>query len=130
LFPSRAKTEQRTLKVEGVELNFSLTSAAVDQAVFAVGYAPVSVTAESSQGRALVRAFVAALATRVGHDVPEQALAGDVFEIETTVAGQASRLMGRVLIYRGMLIQAVVSGPKKTLSRENAVEFMRSLVLR
>ncbi|MDH4402606.1 MAG: hypothetical protein QE486_12965, partial [Burkholderiaceae bacterium] len=40
MFPSRVKTEQRTIQVDGLELVFSLTSAAVDQSVFSVGYAP------------------------------------------------------------------------------------------
>jgi hypothetical protein len=130
LFPSRVQTEQRTIRVEGVELVFSLTSAAVDQSVFSVGYAPLSPTLDSAQTERLVRAFAVALAARVGQPLAPQALNGDVFELESVVAGQASRLMGRVLTHRGMLIQVVVSGPKKSLSKENAVEFMRSLVLR
>jgi hypothetical protein len=130
MFPSRVKTEQRTIRVEGIELVFSLTSAAVDQSVFSVGYAPLSPTLDSAQTERLVQAFATALATRVGQPLAPQALSGEVFELESVVAGQPSRLLGRVLIHRGMLIQAVVSGPKKSLSKENATEFMRSLVLR
>ena len=109
---------------------FSLTSAAVDQSVFSVGYAPLSPELDSAQTERLVRAFAVALAARVGQPLAPQAVNGEVFELESVVAGQASRLMGRVLTHRGMLIQVVVSGPKKSLSKENAVEFMRSLVLR
>ena len=130
MFPSRVKTEQRTIRVDGTDLVFSLTSAAVDQSVFSVGYAPLSSALDSAQTERLVRAFAAALAARVGQPLAPQALNGEVFELESVVAGQASRLMGRVLTHRGMLIQVVVSGPKKSLSKENAVEFMRSLVLR
>ncbi|MCF8171041.1 MAG: hypothetical protein K9J49_01315 [Candidatus Methylopumilus sp.] len=130
MFPSRVKTEQRTIQVDGLELVFSLTSAAVDQSVFSVGYAPLSSTLDSAQTERLVQAFATALAARVGQPLVPQALKGEVFELESVVAGQPSRLLGRVLIHRGMLIQAVVSGPKKSLSKENATEFMRSLVLR
>ena len=129
-FPSRVQTEQRTLKVGGVDLVFSLTSAAVKQSVFSVGYAPLESTFDSAQTERLVHAFATALAARVGQPLAPQALKGEVFELESVVAGQASRLMGRVLIHRGMLIQVVVSGPQKSLSKENATEFMRSLVLR
>ena len=66
LFPSRVQTEQRTIRVEGVELVFSLTSAAVDQSVFSVGYAPLSPTLDAAQTERLVRAFAVALAARVG----------------------------------------------------------------
>ena len=130
MFPSRVKTEQRTLQVEGMDLVFSLTSAAVDQAVFSVGYAPLDPKREPAQSERLVKAFATALAARVGQPPAAQAVAGEVFQFESVVAGQPSRLMGRVLTHRGMLIQVVVSGPKKSLSVENATEFMRSLVLR
>ncbi len=130
MFPSRVKTEQRPIRVDGVELIFSLTSAAVDQSVFSVGYAPLSSALDSAQTERLVHAFATALAARVGQPLAPQALNGEVFELESVVAGQPSRLLGRVLIHRGMLIQAVVSGPQKSLSKENATEFMRSLVLR
>ena len=130
MFPSRVKTEQRTIRVDGMDLVFSLTSAAVDQSVFSVGYAPLSLALDAAQTERLVQAFATALAARVGQPLMRQALNGDVFELESVVAGQASRLLGRVLIHRGMLIQVVVSGPKKSLSKENATEFMRSLALR
>lgn len=130
MFPSRVQTEQRTLRVDGIDLVFSLTSAAVDQSVFSVGYAPLNAKLDSAQTERLIQSFATALAARVGQPLAPQALNGDVFELEAVVAGQASRLMGRVLIHRGMLIQVVVSGPKKALSKETATEFMRSLVLR
>ena len=130
MFPSRVKTEQRTLQVQGVDLVFSLTSAAVDQAVFSVGYAPLDPKLDPEQIERLVKAFATALAARVGQSLAAQTVTGEVFQIESVVAGQPSRLLGRVLTHRGMLIQVVVSGPKKSLSTENATEFMRSLVLR
>ena len=130
MFPSRVKTEQRTIRVDGMDLVFSLSSAAVDQSVFSVGYAPLNSVLDSAQTERLVLAFATALAARVGQPFAPQALNGDVFEFESVVGGQPSRLLGRVLIHRGMLIQVVVSGPKKSLSKETATEFMRSLALR
>ena len=130
MFPSRVQTEQRTLRVDGLDLVFSLTSAAVDQSVFSVGYAPLNAALDSAQTERLVHMFATALAARVGQPLAPKALTGEVFELESVVAGQASRLLGRVVTHRGMLIQVVVSGPKKSLSQEVATEFMRSLVLR
>jgi hypothetical protein len=98
--------------------------------VFSVGYAPLNSVLDSAQTERLVLAFATALAARVGQPFAPQALNGDVFEFESVVGGQPSRLLGRVLIHRGMLIQVVVSGPKKSLSKETATEFMRSLALR
>jgi len=57
-------------------------------------------------------------------------LEGKIFSLETVVAGKPSLMMARVVIHRGMLIQVVASGPKQSLSNENAFEFVRSLTLR
>ena len=65
-----------------------------------------------------------------GGEPPEGANQGDVFELETNVAGQPSRLVARVLVHRDILIEVVASGPKSALALEQAHDFMRSLVLR
>jgi hypothetical protein len=127
---ARTQTEQRKIDVQGLTLAFSLTSAAVGDAVFSVGYASLDETVSPAKAQMLVDAFAQALYRRVGQSVPAQGAAGEVFTLETDVNGRPSRLMGRVLVHRGMLIQVVVSGPTQSLSRENASEFMRSLVLR
>jgi len=130
MFPARTQTEQRKIEVQGLTLAFSLTSAAVGDAVFSVGYAALDQTVDPAKAQMLVDAFVQALYRRVGQSVPAQAVSGKVFTLETEVNGRPSRLLGRVLVHRGMLIQVVVSGPTQSLSLENASEFMRSLVLR
>jgi hypothetical protein len=130
MFPARTQTEQRKIDVQGLTLAFSLTSAAVGDAVFSVGYASLDETVSPAKAQMLVDAFAQALYRRVGQSVPAQGAEGEVFTLETDVNGRPSRLMGRVLVHRGMLIQVVVSGPTQSLSRENASEFMRSLVLR
>jgi hypothetical protein len=130
MFPARTKTEQRQIEVEGITLTFSLTSAAVRDAVFSVGYANLDETVSPLKAQALVDAFVQALSRRTGQAAPAQATSGGVFTLETQVNGKPSRLMGRVLVHRGMLIQVVVSGPTQSLSLENASDFMQSLVLR
>jgi hypothetical protein len=73
---------------------------------------------------------VQALSRRAGQAAPAQASSDGTIALETQVNGKPSRLMGRVLVHRGMLIQVVVSGPTQSLSSENASDFMRSLVLR
>ncbi|MBZ1350352.1 hypothetical protein KZZ10_06805 [Alcaligenaceae bacterium LF4-65] len=130
MFPARAKTEQRQIEVEGVSLTFSLTSAAVRESVFSVGYAKLDDNVSAIKAQALVDAFVQALARRAGQAAPAQAASGGIFTLESQVNGKPSRLMGRVLVHRGMLIQVVVSGPTQSLSLENASDFMQSLVLR
>ncbi len=130
MFPSRIQTEQRPIDVEGVPSSFFLTSSAVGPSVFSVGFIPLSEKLTEVQRKALVKKVVSALAARAGGQAPEEALEGKVFTLETNIAGKPSLTMARVVVHRGMLIQVVVSGPKQSLSKENAVEFVRSLTLR
>jgi hypothetical protein len=129
-FPSRVQTELRPIQFDAMMLNFSLTTAAVGPAVFAVGYAALPPDVNAMQTEALVKGVVASLFARGGQTVTPQALKGEVFELQTTVAKQASWMMARVIVHRGMLIQVVASGPTDALPREQAIEFMRSLVLK
>ncbi len=129
-FPARAQTEQRPIQFGDVPLNFSLTAANVGPAVFAVGYAALPAGLTGAQSDALVQGVVASLFAQGGQPVTPAALKGETFELQTMVAKQASWMMARVVVHRGMLIQAVASGPKDALPREQAIEFMRSLVLK
>jgi hypothetical protein len=130
MFPSRIQTEQRQIDVEGSPTTFSLTSSAVGQAVFSVGFITLPESLGQEKSQALVKTVVSALAARAGKQAPESALEGEIFALETIVANKPSLMMARVVVHRGMLIQVVVSGPKQSLSNENALEFVRSLRLK
>jgi len=130
MFPSRTQTEQRPIDVEGIPSTFSLTSSAVGPSVFSVGFIPMPEKLTEAQQTGFVKKVVSALAARAGAPTPDGALEGKIFSLETVVAGKPSLMMARVVIHRGMLIQVVASGPKQSLSNENAFEFVRSLTLR
>lgn len=130
MFPSRIQTEQRQIDIEGSPTTFSLTSSAVGQAVFSVGFIALPDSLGKEKSQALVKTVVSALAVRAGKQAPESALEGEIFTLETVVTNKPSLMMARVVIHRGMLIQVVVSGPKQSLSNENALEFVRSLRLK
>jgi hypothetical protein len=130
MFPSRIQTEQRQIDLEGSPTTFSLTSSAVGQAVFSVGFIALPESLSKEKSQALVKTVVSALAVRAGKQAPESALEGEIFTLETVVANKPSLMMARVVVHRGMLIQVVVSGPKQSLSNENALEFVRSLRLK
>lgn len=130
-FPSRVMTQDRLLSVDGTKLNFSLTSASVGQAVFAVGYAKLGADAGEDFIQSLARRLVNSLtASGGGGEPPPGAFEGELFELDTVVAGQPSRMVARVIVHRDILLQVVASGPKSALNREQAMDFMRSLVLR
>lgn len=128
-FPARVQTDQRAVMLGDEKQSFRLTSASVDDAVFAVGYMNIPKNMGDTQARQLVRDLVNSLASRVGRRAPDAAYASEVFELEAVVNGRPSRMLARVLLHRGMLIQVVASGPSSVLTQERANEFMRSLRL-
>lgn len=130
MFPSRIQTEQRQIEVEGVTTTFSLTSSSVGESVFSVGFIALPESLNETQRAALLNKVVSALAARAGKSTPEKALTGEAFTFEMVVAGKPSLMMARVLEHRGMLLQVVASGPKQSLAKENALEFVRSLRLK
>lgn len=128
-FPARVQTNQRVVNLADEKLPFHLTSASVNDAVFAVGYMKIPENMGETQSAQLVRDLVNSLSSRVGKRPPDAAYASQAFEIDTVVSGQPSRMLARVLLHRGMLIQVVASGPSNVLTKERANEFMRSLRL-
>ncbi len=129
-FPAKVQTEQRPIQIDGQILAFSLSAANVGPAVFAVGFAALPEDMNESAQQSLKRALLTSLFATSGQTPTQAALDGQLFELETLVAKQPSLLMARVLIHRGMLMQVVASGPTQALPREQALEFMRSLVLK
>ena len=128
-FPARVQTDQRAVSLGGNKLPFHLTSASVNDAVFAVGYMKLPDNMSEAEASQVVRDLVNSLAARTGKRAPDAAYDSKVFELEAVVAGRPSRMLARVLVHRGMVIQVVASGPSSVLSQEHANEFMRSLRL-
>ena len=128
-FPARVQTDQRVVSLGDEKLSFRLTSASVNDAVFAAGYMKIPENMDPAQAAQLVRDLVNSLASRVGKRPPDAAYESQVFELEAVVSGRPSRMLARVLLHRGMLIQVVASGPSSVLTPEQANEFMRSLRL-
>ncbi|HBI83969.1 hypothetical protein G3I67_13250 [Orrella sp. NBD-18] len=133
-FPSKVQTEQRSLSVDGVNLKFSLTSSIVGQSVFSVGYLKLPSDWSVGATDRLIKGMVDSLMSRSSRepdsDLIAKAIKGDVFEVQATVGQQPSRMMAKIFVHQGVLLQVVVSGPAKELSAENAKEFMRSLTLK
>lgn len=132
-FPDRVLTETRSITLHGHDLDFSLTSAEVAGAIFAIGYAPLSPellqdhVARLELGHALMRS----LYTSMGATPPDHFEDyGQVIEVHGTVGEQPSLLMARVWVTDTMLIEAVVSGTKKSLPIDRAREFLHSVVVK
>lgn len=129
-FPARVQTEQRPVPLDGRQLTFSLTTAAVGDALFAVGYvllpedARGDAQAERRLADALARTLYANLGSRPPEQLPEP---GREIELRAGLGGEPALLLARVLVHGGAVIEAVAMGPERALPAERAREFVRSL---
>lgn len=128
-FPARVQTDQRVLSLGQDKATFHLSSANVNDVVFAVGYMKIPEGLVETQVGQLRRDLVNSLGAKTGKRPPDRAFESEVFEIDAVVSGKPARMVAKVLVHRGMLIQVVASGPASALTEERATEFMRSLTL-
>ncbi len=128
-FPAKVQTESRIFKLDQHTLEFSLTSAAVKQNLFAVGYAALPTELNQDQQTAIKNTLLKSLAANVGTTLPSSAQNGEPFILES-VSARPIRMVARVLIHRGYLIQFVATGPSSDLNTTITEEFMRSISLR
>lgn len=131
-FPARVQTDSRDLVLVGRELRFSLTSAQVEGAVFAVGYAPLP---EDLQGKPAARelgdALRRSLYANFGAEPPAQAPDdGTEIEVHAPPGQRDAWLLARIWVTSRMLIEVVATGSRRSLSPEHAREFVRSARLR
>jgi hypothetical protein len=129
-FPARAQTDTREIQLAGQSLRFSLTSARVGDAVFAVGHAPLpsAVAGDPAAQRELAAALVRSLHDNL-HAVPPPGLPayGADIEVRGQAGGRAVWALGRVWIHAGLLVEAVATGSEQGLPPEPAREFVHSL---
>lgn len=132
-FPDRVLTETRPITLHGHDLDFSLTSAEVAGAIFAIGYAPLSPellqdhVARLELGHALMRSLYTSLGATPPDNFEDY---GQDIEVHGKLGEQPSLLMARVWVTDTMLIEAVVSGTEKSLPVDRAREFLRSVVVK
>ncbi|CAM4218026.1 hypothetical protein [Bordetella pseudohinzii] len=131
-FPARAQTDSRDLALAGRELHFSLTSAQVEGAVFAVGYAPLpedlrGKPAARELGEALRRSLYANFGAEPPAGMPED---GAEIEVHAPPGQRDAWLLARIWVTSSMLVEVVATGSRRSLSPEHAREFVRSARLR
>ncbi|WP_254926232.1 hypothetical protein [Bordetella genomosp. 11] len=129
-FPDRPATDTRDIRLGGRDLRFSLTSARVGDAVFAVGYAPLppALAADPAGQRELADALVRALYANLGAEPPATPPAyGTDIEVRGHAGGRPVWALGRVWVQGGLLVEAVATGSEKGLPAAPAREFVGSL---
>lgn len=132
-FPARVSTETRELRLDTHTLPFTLASATVGEAVFAVGSAPLppeiaaSPAARQALGVALMRSLYANMQAPPPKEWPAF---GQDIEVHGKAVGKPGWLHAKVWVTDTMLIEAVAAGTEESLPAERAREFLRSVVLK
>ncbi|MGE8627034.1 hypothetical protein [Achromobacter denitrificans] len=132
-FPDRVMTDTRDLKLDTHTLRFTLATANVGEAVFAVGSAPLppDIAADPVAKRALGLALMRSLYTNMQAMPPmEWPPYGEVIEVHGKAMGKPGWLQAKVWVTDTMLIEAVAAGTQESLPAERAREFLRSVAIK
>ncbi|MGV2865785.1 hypothetical protein [Achromobacter sp. ESBL13] len=131
-FPDRVSTDSRDLPLDTHTLRFTLSSATVGEAVFAVGSAPLppDIAADPAAKQALGMALMRSLYTNMQAPPPTEWPAyGQDIEVHGKAMGKPGWLVAKVWVTDTMLIEAVAAGTQESLPAERAREFLRSVVV-
>lgn len=131
-FPDRVMTDTRDLRLDVHTLRFTLATATVGEAVFAVGSAPLppEIMADPAAKQALGMALMHSLYANMQAPPPAQWPAyGQEIEVRGKAMGKPGWLQAKVWVTDTMLIEAVAAGTEESLPAERAREFLRSVVI-
>lgn len=131
-FPDKPVTQTRPLHYAGHQLNFSLTTATVDGALFAVGYAPLPETLRNAPEAARVFALsvMAGLYQNLGVPPPAQLPElGTPFVIDGRAQQGTMRMRVTVWLTSHALIEGIVTADQALFPEQQANEFLRGLVV-
>jgi hypothetical protein len=132
-FPDRVQTETRQLRLDTHTLTFTLASATVGEAVFAIGSAPLppELAADPVARQALGLALMRSLYVNMQAPPPtEWPPFGQDIDVQGKAMGKPGWLRARVWVTDNMLIEAVAAGTEESLPAERAREFLRSVVVK
>ena len=114
-------------------MHFTLASATVGEAVFAVGSAPLppEIAADPAARKAAGMALMRSLYTNMQAQPPtEWPPYGQEIEVRGKAMGKPGWLQAKVWVTDTMLIEAIAAGTEESLPAERAREFLRSVVVK
>jgi len=130
-FPDRPHTEQRPLQYDGHEVQFSLTSASVGDALFTVGHValPAALGKDARAREAFAKAVVGSLYRNLGAE-PPGALPpqGEVFVVEGSGPAKGVMLKAAIWLTDRALVEGMVTAKADQYPVTYADEFLRGIV--
>lgn len=140
MFPEKPATHTRTVDLDGMKVEMTMTAAQVDGTMFAVGTAEAP---DADKAEAALVAMKTALVKNIGATIKSEktgkasAMAGSrsarsaALDIEATGTqnGTPMRLIGHFESRDKRFYQVVVMGKEKDVTKENVEQFMSSFKL-
>jgi hypothetical protein len=128
-FPGKPASHTRSIDLNGLKVDMTMTAADVDGALFAVGSATVP---DAAQAPAALEAMKTAMVRNVGGTVASEARASANgthsvrIQANGSRNGQPVKLVGRFEARGVRVYQAIIIGPDRAVTPENIDQFMSS----
>ncbi|MQA20832.1 hypothetical protein [Rugamonas rivuli] len=132
LFPGKPASQTRSIQLDTVSVNMTMTAAEVNGVIFAVGSAQV---AEAAQGPAAIEAMKTALVGNIGATVTSNKAATDgrqsTLDVEAKGSqnGEAMRLIGHFIARDKRIYQVIVMGRDKNIVPDTVETYLSSFKL-
>lgn len=140
MFPDKPSTHTRSIDLNGLKVDMTMTAAQIDGNMFAVGTAEAP---DAAQAEAALSAMQTALVKNIGATITSEkirkaaAASGSTstrsatidIEATGTQKGETMRLVGHFESRNKRFYQVIVMGKEKELSKENIDMFMSSFKL-
>lgn len=128
LFPAKPATFARSVDLDGLQVEMTMTAAEVDGVTFAVGSANAP---DGARAQAALPAMRRALLRNIGKDddaAPAAPAAQDVLQVDATGSsnGQPVRLQGRFVARGVRVFQVIVLGKPDGAPPEQVEQFLTS----
>lgn len=129
LLPAKPTSQTRQITLSGMAVTMTMTSAEVDRTAYAVGSVA---TVDPAAAKKIMLAMKAALVAHVdGAVLKERAvdnIDGSQFDLEATGSpkGESRVVVARFVAHDRFAYQVIVTGPAKSVGRDNIDTFMTS----
>jgi len=130
MFPAKPATHTRSVDLDGMQVEMTMTAAEVEGVMFAVGTGEAQ---DPAQARAALAAMKTALVRNIGAKVERESAAGADGAIDIDAAGSANgqpmKLRGHFASHGKRFYQVIVMGKANAVGSEHADQFISSFTL-
>lgn len=128
LFPDKPAVHTRSVDLDGLKVDMTMTAVDIDGVTFAVGSAEAP---DAARAQAAVAAMKTALVRNIGATVTSEKVGTNAIDIDAAGVrkGTPMRLVGHFEARGKRFYQVIVMGPAKSLTKDNVDMFITSFKL-